>query len=405
MYKSEPTTRLIKTQDHNTTMHLAPTIKDIASATVISPTSSIELASKDDTGVLEPLTTRGSCWFDEKENPSVTKSRHQQKRHHPIRTQSHSSALRNFCVNQKNPVHQQQHNQVSVCPTPLENRVARYPLAPRTTMAIPCEKSPKKARRRLCARRGSKDATRQKANKEFFHQTVHAELMRVAKGRFEDHQATIIQATFRGFRARRDETCFSSSRNKVKSASHRRNMSEITMSAFGDSIASIGSFTLSPQPIGNTYDVEDGYDEFDFLLNENSHTTFSTVFSNDSSDVPAKPPSRKLSPRKQDLVHHQLSPRPSPERSLNLESLAGLRLEPDNNKGGDEDDDSICLIPTLKPREEHDFSERGHLSLPSFFGRDLPAKLPRRSYSPIPSDSTNSGSRTRASSLDCGAKR
>ena len=90
--------------------------------------------------------------------------------------------------------------------------------------------------------------------------------------------------------------------------------------------------------------------------------------------------------------------------SLNLESLAGLRLEPDNNKGGDEDDDSICLIPTLKPREEHAFSERGHLSLPSFFGRDLPAKLPRRSYSPIPSDSTNSGSRTRASSLDCGAK-
>ena len=353
MHKSEPSM-----VDH----HWRPTIKLATAITELS---------KDDSWVL-----LSRVCADEKENPSVIRHK---RTHQPIRAHSYSSALQNFYVNQANPFHLRSASN----PDLLEEECTRYPLEP---MAIPSQKSPRKARR-YYVRPGRITALRREANKDFFHKTVHAELMRVAKGRFEDHQATIIQAAFRGFLARRYQTCFSPM--EKRETSHRRNMSEITMSAFGDSIASLGSFTLSPQPF-------DDVDDFGFLLYERSHTSFSTIFSNDSSDLPAKPPSRKLSPRKDAL---QRSSKPSGESTDVLQRMDGLRL------GDDDDGDASLCFPSLEPRHDKQvYSERGHLSFPSFFKRDKPAKCPRRSHSPIPNgsgrESATSG-RTRASSLDC----
>lgn len=120
--------------------------------------------------------------------------------------------------------------------------------------------------------------------------------------------ATKIQAAFRAFSCRRNHL-LCDFLNPGKDYSHRRICSEITMSEFGDSILSLSSLDWSPRPDPDPLrNSQHSLDKATFHTSTSTPETFpdsfcgpyqdsfSTIFSQDSFDVPVKPPSRKLSP-------------------------------------------------------------------------------------------------------------
>jgi hypothetical protein len=206
-----------------------------------------------------------------------------------------------------------------------------------------------------------------------------------------EHPANQIQAAFRGYACRMNLPHL---RPKQKKRYHRRMWSEITMDNFGDSLHALGSLELSPgknmermidsaccfQSSTSTHDT--------FYLSESEfQDSFSTIFSQDSLDAPARIPSRRPSPLRPSSIplNYNVVSKKIEEEDLTFPCV----------KDESEDDGrykKAGLIPTLKNCPDAfrmDWSG-GHASYSSFFSRrDEPVTPPKRSRSPVPTHGTN----------------
>jgi hypothetical protein len=191
--------------------------------------------------------------------------------------------------------------------------------------------------------------------------------------------ATIIQAVFRGYLCRKgDVFC---TRPKPRTL-HTRICSEITMSDFNDSFCSLDSLEWSPrtnmrlndkcclQNSSSTAETCTGSESLQF---DGFHDSFSSIFSNDSFlDLPARPPSRKLSPCQLAL------PTEDPKADI-MEDTTSLCL-PNMMKieaGGDHGN-SLNFRPGIRR------SEACHAAFSSYFLGDEPGQRPEYSSSTLP---------------------
>lgn len=200
-----------------------------------------------------------------------------------------------------------------------------------------------------------------------------------------ERPAKQIQAAFRGYACRMNLPHL---RPKRKRRHHRR-MSEITMDDYGFSLHSLVRLELSPgkntdqccfQNSTSTHETCNLSSESEF------QDSFSTIFSQDSLDAPARIPSR----------------RPSPLRtsSLPLNSKVISKILEDKDLTvpcvKDESEDNgpykkAGFMPTLKNcPDAFRIDGSGHASFSSFFSRgDEPVTPPKRSRSPVPTHGTD----------------
>ena len=192
--------------------------------------------------------------------------------------------------------------------------------------------------------------------------------------------ATKIQAAFRGYSNRQYLFCMV--RPKKSNRCHRRLCSEITMSDFNDSFHSLGSLELSPETKHHnaSHSTAETWPVFD------GHDSFTSIFSTESLDLPARLPSRKLSPRKQS-PRKPLLPPSTPSR---LDKTSALKcIEELQEKLSIPDMTLNSSFDSSMPELHHRSSsclrrsEDCHGSFSSFFSKDEPVQRPERSRSPL----------------------
>lgn len=204
----------------------------------------------------------------------------------------------------------------------------------------------------------------------------NAKLLNNIKISFRDYHATIIQAVFRGYLCRKDNISGSYKPKKL----HRRINSEITMSDFSsDSFCSLGSLEWSPKTnmrlnhegyhhactsTPETCTASNSLHQFDGF-----HDSFASIFSNEPVDLPARKPSRMLSPGKPDARE---------EGNILGEDSAEDLCFPEMTR--ERADSSFEYLPQPNTRR----AEAGHSSFSSYFEQYEPVKRPQRPTSPVP---------------------
>jgi hypothetical protein len=390
--------------------------------------------------------------------------------HPPNRTHSHASALRFFRGTYKSIFQEE-----SFCQPPPNRRmelriVKTSSFSDATSSSSPSSRpfgwkdSTSGAPPPPPLPAGSTVTCRQKAERQFHRKrlhrlkrALHKELLQDATERHQKKQLQAIsriQAVVRGytirahllrFHPRRPQDFFRRHHHHHHHHHHHRRsgttMSEITMSDFGDSFASLGSLSLSPSGLHDFGLLEDDReDENEHLWEslsiereeeEKQHLqlqlqpphphqdSFASLFSEASSgDVAAKLPARKHSPKKTTTTTNdedddgiisptrvsQTPPRiplPSPTtpRILDLPTIEDdgcvTRRRPSSSSSSPPTTTTTTTSSSpfvLQPRPRQYLrsmttvvsQERGHSSLSSFFVRDVPIQIPQRSRSPIP---------------------